>query len=39
MTPETKHFLLDEIKKIKKLPIKKTKLIYKLDKLTPTNPH
>ena len=31
--------MLDEIKKIKKLPIKKTKLLFKLDKLHPTNPH
>jgi hypothetical protein len=30
---------LDEIKRIKKLPIKKTKLIFKLDKLSPGNPH
>lgn len=31
--------MLDEIKKIKKLPIKKTKILFKLDKLHPTNPH
>jgi hypothetical protein len=37
--PESKSFLLDEIKKIKKLPIKKTKQIFKLDKLNPSNPH
>ena len=30
---------MDEIKRIKKLPIKKTKLIFKLDKLSPANPH
>ncbi len=30
---------MDEIKRIKKLPIKKTKLIFKLDKLAPGNPH
>lgn len=34
-----KGFLLEEIRKIKKLPIKKTKLIFKLDKLHPSNPH
>lgn len=39
LNPEGKQFLLDEIKKIKKLPIKKTKLIFKLDKLHTSNPH
>ena len=36
---DNKTFLLEEIKKIKKLPIKKTKIIFKLDKLSPLNPH
>jgi hypothetical protein len=39
LNTESKNFLLDEIKRIKKLPIKKTKLILKLDKLSPINPH
>ena len=30
---------MDEIKRIKKLPIRKTQLIFKLDKLSPANPH
>lgn len=39
LTVEAKVFLLDEIKKIKKLSIKKTKLIFRLEKINPLNPH
>jgi hypothetical protein len=39
LNTESKNFLFDEIKRIKKLPIKKTKLLFKLDKLSQINPH
>ena len=34
-----KEFLVEEIRKIKKLPIKKTKLLFKFDKNIHQNPH